>query len=186
MFHADRLTLLVLLVVRIFENQILTNAMSPCGIGSLANTDWGTFTPLGRSVGLWRVELLTADNFDLENKTIKERIKLMIEEVLLYTLSHLYISLIQFQSFSMSKLFTAQLNFPLSFPWLWRHYFSLMFPWPVEITVGFFITIFFFTFFTKQNSVQIALPKINRIWAFRSIWMEPFPKITQTTVGKPL
>ena len=48
------------------SNQTLTNATSPCGIGSLANTDEGAFTPPGRLEPLCSAEPLTADNFDLE------------------------------------------------------------------------------------------------------------------------
>ena len=34
------------------QQAILTNAMSPCGTGSLASTNCGTLTPVGRSEGL--------------------------------------------------------------------------------------------------------------------------------------
>ena len=55
------------LAIRFFNsNQTLTNATSPCGIGSLANTDEGAFTPPGRLELLCSAEPLTADNFDLE------------------------------------------------------------------------------------------------------------------------
>lgn len=61
--------------------------MSPSGIGSLANTVWGTLTPFGRSDVFWRVEPLTADNFDLENKTGRDNKAFLILDVCIMVVS---------------------------------------------------------------------------------------------------